>query len=68
MRIRPVNEGDRTVKKVSSDTLSVGDRKFMFDSVIDSNGNQVCYLILVFLFNIYISFNVDNALLEALED
>jgi kinesin family protein 15 len=45
VRIRPVNEADQTVKKVSSDTLSVGDRKFLFDSVIDSNVNQVCYLI-----------------------
>jgi hypothetical protein len=59
VRITPVNEGDRTVKKISSDTLSVGERKFIFDSVIDSNANQVCYLILVFLFNIYIAFNVE---------
>lgn len=45
MRIRPVNEhereGERTVKKLSSDTLSVGDRKFMFDSVLDSSSKQV---------------------------
>ncbi|KAG2682485.1 hypothetical protein I3760_11G193900 [Carya illinoinensis] len=40
VRIRPDNEGHRKVKKVSSDTLSVGDRKFTFDSVIDSNANQ----------------------------
>jgi len=45
VRIRPTNnngmEGDRTVKKVSSDTLCVGDRQFTFDSVFDSNTNQV---------------------------
>lgn len=45
MRIRPVNEhereGERTVKKLSSDTLSVGDRKFIFDSVLDSSSKQV---------------------------
>ncbi|XVE50764.1 hypothetical protein DITRI_Ditri01bG0189500 [Diplodiscus trichospermus] len=44
VRIRPVNcqekEVDRTVRKVSSDSLSVGDRKFTFDSVLDSNSNQ----------------------------
>ncbi|QCE01788.1 kinesin family member 15 [Vigna unguiculata] len=44
VRIRPTNdngiEGDRTVKKVSSDTLCVGDRQFTFDSVFDSNTNQ----------------------------
>ncbi|KAI4307920.1 hypothetical protein L6164_031045 [Bauhinia variegata] len=44
VRIRPVNshgkEGDRTVKKVSSDTLCVGERKFTFDSVFDSNSDQ----------------------------
>ncbi|RZB66979.1 kinesin-like protein KIN-12F isoform X1 [Glycine soja] len=44
VRIRPTNnngiEGDRTVKKVSSDTLCVGDRQFTFDSVFDSNSNQ----------------------------
>ncbi len=50
MRIRPGNEGDRAVKKVSSDTLSVADRKFRFYLVIDSNANQVCSLSLVFLF------------------
>ncbi|GLT56999.1 hypothetical protein SLA2020_300070 [Shorea laevis] len=42
VRIRTVHgeEGDRTVKKVSADTLSVGERKFNFDSVLDSNSNQ----------------------------
>ncbi|OMP04267.1 hypothetical protein COLO4_09775 [Corchorus olitorius] len=44
VRIRPKNgqekEVDRTVRKVSADSLSVGDRKFTFDSVIDSNSNQ----------------------------
>ncbi|XVF77295.1 hypothetical protein PTKIN_Ptkin14bG0031100 [Pterospermum kingtungense] len=44
VRIRPLNsqekEVDRTVRKVSSDSLSVGDRKFTFDSVLDSNSNQ----------------------------
>ncbi|XWS09720.1 hypothetical protein CRYUN_Cryun39dG0013400 [Craigia yunnanensis] len=44
VRIRPINgqekEVDRTVRKVSSDSLSVGDRKFTFDSVLDSNSNQ----------------------------
>ncbi|KAL2316687.1 hypothetical protein Fmac_030563 [Flemingia macrophylla] len=44
VRIRPTYnsgiEGDRTVKKVSSDTLCVGDRQFTFDSVFDSHTNQ----------------------------
>ncbi|XP_020224344.1 kinesin-like protein KIN-12F isoform X1 [Cajanus cajan] len=44
VRIRPTNnngiEVDRTVKKVSSNTLWVGDRQFTFDSVFDSNTNQ----------------------------
>lgn len=45
MRIRPPNGGerakDRTLKKVSLDTVAVGDRKFTFDSVFDSKANQV---------------------------
>ncbi|XP_022735456.1 kinesin-like protein KIN-12F [Durio zibethinus] len=44
VRIRPINgeekEVDPTVRKVSSDSLSVGDRKFTFDSVLDLNSNQ----------------------------
>ncbi|GAV87247.1 LOW QUALITY PROTEIN: Kinesin domain-containing protein/Kinesin-related domain-containing protein, partial [Cephalotus follicularis] len=44
VRIRPGNENERardqTVRKVSSDTLSVGDRRFTFDSIFDSNSNQ----------------------------
>ncbi|CAL0307367.1 unnamed protein product [Lupinus luteus] len=44
VRIRPSNtdgrEGGGTVKKVSSDTLCVGDRQFRFNSVFDSNSNQ----------------------------
>lgn len=40
VRIKPVNEMNQAVKKVSSDTLSVGDRKFTFDSVLDSCSNQ----------------------------
>ncbi|PPD93665.1 hypothetical protein GOBAR_DD09414 [Gossypium barbadense] len=44
VRIRPINgqerEVDRTVRKVSSDSLSVGDRKFTFDSVLDANSSQ----------------------------
>lgn len=53
MRIRPDNGGERTVKKVSLDTLSVGARKFTFDSVFDSNANQVCNLIRVFMVFIF---------------
>lgn len=45
VRIRPANDlerdANRTVKKVSSDSLAVGERKFAFDSVLDSNSNQV---------------------------
>lgn len=45
VRVRPVNDIEkdvnRTVRKVSSDTVSVGDRRFTFDSVFDSNANQV---------------------------
>ncbi|XP_017619988.1 kinesin-like protein KIN-12F isoform X1 [Gossypium arboreum] len=44
VRIRPINgqekEVDRTVTKVSSDSLSVGGRKFTFDSVLDANSSQ----------------------------
>lgn len=44
VRIRPANEfervGDRIVKKVSSDSLTVGDRKFTFDSVFDASSSQ----------------------------
>ncbi|GLT57553.1 hypothetical protein SLA2020_305190 [Shorea laevis] len=42
VRIRPVHEieGIQVVKKVSADTLSVGERNFTFDSVLDSNSNQ----------------------------
>lgn len=44
VRIRPVNDHDRdvdwTVRKVSLDTLCIGDRKFSFDSVLDSKSNQ----------------------------
>lgn len=45
VRIRPANDLERdsnqTVKKVSSDSLAVGERKFAFDSILDSNSNQV---------------------------
>ena len=45
MRIRPPNDGERgrdqTVKKVSANTVSIGDRRFTFDSVLDSKSNQV---------------------------
>ncbi|XP_065862511.1 kinesin-like protein KIN-12F [Euphorbia lathyris] len=44
VRIRPVNDHERqadvTVKKVSSNSVSIGDRDFAFDSVFDSNSNQ----------------------------
>ncbi|KAK8620533.1 hypothetical protein V6N13_067007 [Hibiscus sabdariffa] len=44
VRIRPINgqekEVTRTVSKVSSDSLSVGDRKFTFDSVLDTKSSQ----------------------------
>ncbi|KAM7250645.1 hypothetical protein ACFE04_022528 [Oxalis oulophora] len=44
VRIRSVNEHgrfvDRAVKKLSSDSLSVEDRQFTFDSVFDSDSNQ----------------------------
>lgn len=53
VRIRPSNndgrEADRTVKKVSSDTLCVGDRRFTFDSVFDSNSNQVKHFTSLFI-------------------
>ncbi|XP_068668043.1 kinesin-like protein KIN-12C [Aristolochia californica] len=43
-RIRPVGghekEEDLIVKKVSSNSLSVGDRRFNFDAVVDSNTTQ----------------------------
>ncbi len=39
MRIQLVNEVDQAVKEFSLDTLSVADRKFRFDSIIDSNVN-----------------------------
>nr|KYP49868.1 Kinesin-like protein KIF15 [Cajanus cajan] len=44
VRIRPENsngkEGNWKIKKVSSDALCVGDRKFTFDEVFDSNSSQ----------------------------
>ncbi|KAL5548545.1 hypothetical protein UlMin_003776 [Ulmus minor] len=44
VRIRPADDsermGDRTVRKVSSDTVSIGDRRFAFNSVFDSKSNQ----------------------------
>ncbi|GFZ21937.1 kinesin motor family protein [Actinidia rufa] len=44
VRIRPANgherEGDWLVRKVSDDSVTVGDRKFTFDSVLDSKSNQ----------------------------
>ena len=45
VRIRPktVNEklGDPTIQKVGEDSVAVGDRKFSFDSVLDSTSKQV---------------------------
>lgn len=53
-RIRPTkdgeNWGDRTVKKVSPRTLSVGDRTFSFDSVFDSKSGQVWFSIILQLY------------------
>ncbi|XP_022157112.1 kinesin-like protein KIN-12F isoform X2 [Momordica charantia] len=44
VRIRPVNDGekevDRSVKKISADELTFGDRRFSFDSVFDSDSKQ----------------------------
>ncbi|XP_055960727.1 kinesin-like protein KIN-12F [Mercurialis annua] len=41
VRVRPVNEQNGVrVAKISSDLLSIRDRKFSFDSVLDSNSNQ----------------------------
>ena len=58
MRIKPPNDGerekDRNVKKVSSDTVSVGDRVLKFDSVLDSKANQVKFLsFYLFLYNLF---------------
>lgn len=44
VRIKPSSgrrSGDGVVKKVSSDSVTVGDRKFTFDSVFDVNSTQV---------------------------
>lgn len=41
VRIRPTKEYCWTVKKLSDDSYSVRDRKFTFDSVLDSIHNQV---------------------------
>lgn len=46
VRIKPSSgrrSGDNAVKKVSSDSVTVGDRKFTFDSVFGANSTQVCY-------------------------
>ncbi|XP_062077549.1 kinesin-like protein KIN-12F [Humulus lupulus] len=44
VRIRPSNDGDRgrdrTVSKVSPNAVSIGDRKYTFDSVFDSKNDQ----------------------------
>ncbi|KAI3504384.1 hypothetical protein L1887_25826 [Cichorium endivia] len=42
-RIRPPNsheKGDYTVRKVSEDSVSVGDRKFTLDAILDSKSSQ----------------------------
>lgn len=47
MRIRPNDrekEVEKTVKRISSDELTFGDRKFSFDSVFDSDSKQVRHL------------------------
>ena len=45
MRIRhntvPEKMGDPTIRKASEDSVSVGDRKFSFDSILDSISKQV---------------------------
>lgn len=44
VRIKPSSgrrSGDGAVKKVSNDSVTVGDRKFTFDSVFDVNSTQV---------------------------
>lgn len=44
MRIGPANgfgNGDGIVKKVSEDSVSVGDITYTFDSVLDSKSSQV---------------------------
>lgn len=41
VRIKPTKEYCWKVKKVSNDSYSVRDRQFTFDSVLDSNLNQV---------------------------
>lgn len=50
MRIRPANRVslDQVVKKVSDDSISVEDRKFKFDSVLDLNSKQVSTSALLF--------------------
>ncbi|KAA8523588.1 hypothetical protein F0562_010011 [Nyssa sinensis] len=43
VRSRPANgheRGDSMVRKVSDDSVSIADRKFTFDSVLDSNSTQ----------------------------
>ncbi|KAK3014509.1 hypothetical protein RJ639_010059, partial [Escallonia herrerae] len=44
VRIRPANDhekgGDQMVRKVTADSLTFGDRKFTFDSVLNSNSKQ----------------------------
>ncbi|KAK3032485.1 hypothetical protein RJ639_037298 [Escallonia herrerae] len=44
VRIRPANDhekgGDQMVRKVTEDSLTFGDRKFTFDSVLNSNSKQ----------------------------
>ena len=44
-RIRPNNcnekGGDYNVRKVSDDSVSVGDRKFTLDAVLDAKSTQV---------------------------
>ncbi|KAM7504252.1 hypothetical protein LguiB_003156 [Lonicera macranthoides] len=40
IRIRPSNDRGQTVRKVSDQLLTLGDRQFKFDSVLDSNSKQ----------------------------
>lgn len=44
MRIRPA-VGDAAFKRVSKDSLAVGDRKYTFDAVFESNSTQVWNLL-----------------------
>lgn len=64
MRIRAANSkeglGDFSVRNISDDSILVEERKFKFDSVLNSNSKQVSFLLQRNSFNYLIFFMLDK--------